>query len=220
MKTDTQIQSDVMQALTWDPSVTQSLIGVSVSDGIVTLSGSVPSYIEKFSAEKAAQRVTGVKAIVEKIKVKYEGSYERDDQDLAKAITDHFNWNYQVPEELIKAEVENGIVELTGEVEWDYQRTAAESCILGLTGIKGFTNNISIKAKDVRSETIKEEIEDALKSEAEAEARRITVDVSGSKVTLSGDVHSYSEKDDAKWAAWGTSGVTSVENNLHVNSYQ
>src|SRR6516225_10627484 len=127
MKTDAQIQTDVMQELKWDPSITHEHVGVAVAQGIVTLSGTVPSYIEKSSAERAAQRVSGVKAVVEKIEVKIFGSYHRDDQDIAKAIVDQFRWQLQVPDELVKASVENGSVQLTGEVEWDYQRNAAEN---------------------------------------------------------------------------------------------
>lgn len=220
MKTDSQIQADVIQELKWDPSVAHEHIGVSVTDGIVTLLGTIPSYIEKSAAEKAAQRVAGVKAVVEKIEVKLPGSARRDDQDIAKAVVNQFKWNVQVPESLIKASVEDGWIELSGEVEWDYQRNAAESCIRGLTGVKGVTNNITIKTKKVQPELIKQKIEEALKREAEREARRISVEVSGSRVVLSGNVRSFSEMQDAKGAAWSAPGVTSVENNLHVISFQ
>lgn len=216
MKTDAQIQTDVMQELKWDPSVTHEHIGVAVNDGIVSLSGSVPSYIEKSAAERCAQRVAGVKAVVEKIEVKLPGTYKRDDQEIAKAIVSQLKWSVQVPAEAVKASVENGWVDLTGEVEWEYQRAAAESSIRGLTGVRGVVNNISIKAKSVQPETIRQKIEEALKREAEREARRIAVEVRGSKVTLSGDVRSFAEMQDAKWAAWSSPGVTNVENNLHV----
>ncbi|OFZ28328.1 MAG: hypothetical protein A2622_04290 [Bdellovibrionales bacterium RIFCSPHIGHO2_01_FULL_40_29] len=218
MKTDSQIQTDIMKELKWDPSVTHEHIGVAVSDGIVTLSGTIPSYIEKSAAEKAAQRVSGVKVVVEKIEVKLPGSYKRDDQDIAKAIVNQFKWNVQVPDDLVKASVEDGWVELSGEVEWDYQRTATESCIRGLTGVNGVSNNITIKAKKVQPDVVKQKIEEALKREAEREARRIAVDVRGSKVILSGTVHSFTEMNDAKWAAWSAPGVTSIENNLHITN--
>ncbi len=218
MKTDSKIQSDVMQELKWDPSLTHEHIGVSVQDGIVTLSGTIPSYIEKSAAERAAQRVAGVKAVVEKIEVKLPGVYVRDDQEIAKTIVNQFKWNVQVPEEQIKASVENGWVELMGEVEWDYQRTAAESCARGLTGVQGVINSITIKSKKIQPEVVKQKIEEALKREAEREARRISVEVRGSKVILSGQVHSFTEMNDAKWAAWSAPGVTSIENNLHVKN--
>lgn len=216
MKTDSQIQQDVQQELKSDPSVTHEHIGVSVSNGIVTLTGTIPSYIEKFSAEKATQRVAGVKAVVEKIEVKLPGMHAKDDHDLAQAIVNQMKWNVQVPDQLVKASVENGWVKLTGEVEWEYQRSASESSVRGLTGVRGVTNNISIKAKKVQPELIKQKIEEALKREAEREARRIAVEVSGSKVTLSGEVHSFAEMQDARGAAWATPGVTSVENKLHI----
>lgn len=218
MKTDSQIQTDVMQELKWDPSVTHEHIGVAVSEGIVTLSGKIPSYLEKSAAEKAAQRVAGVKAVVEKIEVKLPGSYKRDDQDIAKAVINQFKWNVQVPDELVKASVEDGWVELTGEVEWEYQRTAAESCARGLTGVKGVSNNITIKAKRIEPEIVKQKIEEALKREAETEARGISVEVRGSKVILSGKVHSFTEMNDAKWAAWSAPGVVAVENNLNITN--
>ena len=218
MKTDSQIQKDVRLALEWDPSITHELIGVAVSDGVLTLTGSVPSYFEKTEAESIAQRVGGVKAVVEKIEVKLANSYLRDDQDIAKAILSQFKWSFSVPDS-VRVNVEKGWVELSGEVDWDFQRTAAKDCIKDLLGVKGVSNYISIKAKKVQADTIKHRIEEALKSEASREARNIDVRVSGNTVTLSGDVHSLTEKNDAKWAAWGAAGVTTVENNLRVNNF-
>jgi osmotically-inducible protein OsmY len=217
MKTDAQIQTDVMQELKWDPSVTHEHIGVAASDGIVTLSGTVPSYIEKFAAEKATQRVGGVKAVVEKIEVKVPGSYHRDDQDIAKAVIDQFRWHTQVPDDLVKVSVENGWVELTGEVEWDYQRSAAENAVRGLTGVKGITNKIAIRLKVIQPADIKDNIEQALKRAAEREAGRIAVQVRGTRVILSGKVRSFAELRDVRVAAWSAPGVTVVEdNNLSI----
>jgi osmotically-inducible protein OsmY len=217
MKTDAQIQTDVMQEVKWDPSITHEHIGVAVSGGIVTLSGTVPSYIEKSSAEKAAQRVGGVKAVVEKIEVRVPGSYHRDDQDIAKAVLDQFRWYSQVPDDLVKARVENGWVELTGEVEWDYQRSSAENAIKGLTGVRGVTNKIDIRAKVVQPLSIKEKIEEALKRAAEREAGRIVVEVRGTRVILSGKVRSFAELRDVRGVAFSAPGVTSVDdNNLSV----
>ena len=218
MKSDAQIQTDVMQELEWDPSVTHEHIGVAVSDGIVTLSGIVPSYIEKSSAEKAAQRVGGVKAVVEKIEVQVPGSYHRNDQDIAKAVIDQFRWHTQVPDDLVKASVENGWVELTGEVEWDYQRSAAENAVRGLTGVKTISNKITIRPKVVvQPSDIKVKIEGALTRAAEREANRIAVEVRGTRVILSGKVRSFAELRDVRGAAWSAPGVTSVDdNNLSI----
>jgi osmotically-inducible protein OsmY len=176
-----------------------------------TLSGTVPSYIEKSSAEKAAQRVGGVKAVVEKIEVKYPGTHHRDDQDIAKAILDQFRWHTQVPDNLVKAGVENGWVELTGEVEWDYQRSAAEKAIRGLSGIRGIINKIAIRPKVAQPSDIKGKIEDALKRAAEREAGRVAVEVRGTRVILSGTVRSFAELRDVRGAAYSAPGVTSVD---------
>lgn len=211
MKTDAQLQTDVMQELKWDPSIAHEHVGVAVTDGIVTLSGAVPTFLEKSLAEKAAQRVSGVKAVVEKIEVKIPGSYHRDDQDIAKSILDQFRWHSQVPEELVKASVEKGWVELTGEVEWDFQRTAAENALRGLTGIRGITNRIAIKAKAVQPSEIKTKIEEALKRAAEREANHIAVQVRGTRVILSGKVRSFAELRDVRGAAFSAPGVTIVE---------
>ncbi len=216
MKTDSKIQADVLQELKWDPSVTHEHIGVSVNEAIVTLTGNVPSYIEKWAAEKAVQRVAGVKAVIERIDVKLPGSQVRDDETLAKAIVDQFKWNVRVPDELIKTNVEGGWVELSGEVEWDYQRVAAEQAVRSLTGVKGVTNRITLKAKPIQPELVKQKIEEALKREVERETRKITVKVSGSKVILTGDVNSFKEMSDARIAALSAPGVVSVENNLHI----
>lgn len=216
MKTDSQIQTDIMQELKWDPSVTHEHIGVSVSGGVVTLSGNVPSFIEKTMAEKAVQRVSGVKAVVEKIEVKIQNSYKKDDQDIAKAILNQFAWNFQVPEDRIKVKVEKGRVTLTGEVDWEYQRSAAESGVRGLTGVSNVVNYITLKAQKVEPDVVKRNIENALRREAELEARRISVEVSGDKVILSGKVHSFSEMNDIKWAAWSAPGVSQVESNLFI----
>lgn len=216
MKTDSQLQTDVMQEIKWDPSVTHEHIGVAVNNGIVTLTGTVPSYVEKWGAEKATQRVAGVKAVVEKIEVNLPGEHEREDEALAKAIVEQFKWNVRVPDQLVKASVENGWVKLSGEVEWDFQRKAAEKCVRELTGVKSISNSITIKSKKIQPEVVKRRIEEALKRDVVREARKISVEVNGSKVTLSGDVHSFTDMWNAKGAALSAPGVTSVESKLHI----
>ena len=211
MKTDAQLQMDVMEELKWDPSIAHEHIGVSVVDGVVTLSGTIPNHIERFRAERAAQRVSGVKAVVEKIDVKIPGAYRRDDQDIAKTIVNQFKWHSQVPDDLVKASVENGWVKLAGEVDWEFQRAAAENAILGLTGIKGITNNITIKAKVAQPSEIKTRIEEALKRAAEREAHHIDVQVRGTRVILTGKVRSFAELRDVRGAAFSAFGVTAVD---------
>ena len=219
MKSDSQIQSDILQNLKWDPSVTHEHIGVSVNGGIVTLSGTVPTYAEKHAATAVAQRVANVKAVVEKIEVKLAGSMKRTDQDIAQAIVDRFSWDVYIPDDKIKVTVQDGWVALKGEVEWEYQRSSAANGIRNLAGVKGVSNEIRIKAKSVDPVEIKKKIEEALKRETEREAKRIAVAVEGSTVTLSGEVRSLSEKEDARWAAWSAPGVAKVENNLSVFGY-
>ncbi len=211
-KTDLQIQKDVVNELKWDPSVIPQRISVTVNDGIVTLNGSVPHYLDKVGAEKAAHRVGGVRAVADEVEVKMNESYERSDEDIAKAALDALEWNYQVPEG-IKVTVDDGWVTLIGETEWDYQREAAKETVGQLMGVCGVYNEIALKSK-VQPGDIKTRIEDALKRTAESEGRKIQVTVSGDQVTLSGDVHSFSDIEDARFAAWSAPGVMKVENNL------
>lgn len=219
MKTDSKIQEDVLQELKWDPRVTHEYIGVSVSSGIVTLSGSVPSYAQKISAEKAAQRVAGVKAVVEKIEVKLPNSFKRGDDDIAKSIVHQFDWDVMIPNDLIKTNVEKGWVELSGEVPWEFQKAEAEKIVRKTTGVVGVRNFIKIKAKTIQPDTIKQKITEALKRSAEKDAKNINVEVRGTEVTLTGEVSSYSEKEDARWAAFSAPGITRVQNDIEVTNY-
>jgi len=147
VKSDSEIQDDVIRELRWEADVTHEHIGVAVVNGIVTLLGFVPSYIEKIAAEKAVQRVDGVKAMVEKIEVRLPGTREHDDQDIARAIVSQFRWNVKIPDELIKTRIENGHVKLVGEVEWDYQRSTAEECLQPIAGIKSISNLIHVRSR-------------------------------------------------------------------------
>jgi osmotically-inducible protein OsmY len=218
MKTDAQIQTEVMEAMEWNPAVTHENIGVSVKNGIVTLSGTVPGYIEKSSAELTAQTVSGVKAVVEKIEIKSSDYYDRNDQDIAEAVKNTFKWNYRVPN-TIKVKVEEGLVILSGEVHWDFERAAAEAAVKVLQGVKGIVNEVKIKAIVIQPSTVKEKIERALKARAQNEASRITVIVKGTAVTLSGDVDSFADIDNAEAAAWCAAGVTRVNNQLEISEY-
>jgi osmotically-inducible protein OsmY len=162
--------------------------------------------------------VSGVKAVVQKIEVELPGSHKRDDHDIAKAVVSRFLWNVQVPDKLIRVSVEDGLVELRGQVEWDFQRTVAEECVRGITGVKGVLNTITIKEKRVQPEKIKQKIEEALKRAAEREARRISVEVRDGQVTLSGIVNSFKEMQDARGVAFSFPGVKSVDNKLQIQS--
>ena len=213
-KADARLQQDVMNELNWDPSVSSSEISVMAKDGVVTLRGNVPHYIQKATAEKAAQRVGGVRAIADELEVSILTASGRSDGDIAIAALNALEWNYQVPAK-INVIVEKGWLTLRGEVEWDYQRTAARDAVASLVGVNGVTNEISIKSK-VQQIDVKTRIEEALKRSAESEGRNITVSVQGNRVTLSGDVHSLTEIEDARVAAWSAPGVTSVQNDLKV----
>jgi osmotically-inducible protein OsmY len=214
-KSDLQIQQDVANELLWDPSVTSKQVDVSVKEGIVTLRGSVPHYFEKSVAEDAAQRVGGVRAVVDEIEVNLMGSYERSDEQIAEAALNALDWSYAVPKG-IKVVVSKGWITLSGETEWDYQRNAAKDAVSQLMGVCGVSNDIGIKSR-IQSSDIKTRIEDALKRSAENEGRKIHVKIKGDTVTLTGDVHSLSESLDAKLAAWNAPGVMSVENHLKIS---
>lgn len=215
MKTDSKIQTDVLRELTWDPRVDQTHIGISVSKGIVTLSGTVPTYAEKLAAEKAAQRVEGVKGIAEEITVELPEHLRRSDADIAKAAVEALRWHVQVPDDKIKVVVQKGKLELTGKVEWLYQKSAAEEAVKNLTGVSRISNHIEVRPKTT-SGNVKKEIEQALKRTAEREAHKIAVEVKNGKVILTGTVGSVAELRSARGAAWNAPGVVEVESHLTV----
>jgi len=214
-KKDHQIQKDVLSELNWDPSLDSGDIDASVNDGIVTLSGRVPYFYVKSNAEEAARRVGGVKSVEDKIDVVPTDTFFRTDVQIAGAAQSALEWNSQVPLG-VKAKVDGGWVTLTGQVEWDYQRSAAGTAISALLGVRGVENDILVKPKSVAPADVKAQIQDALKRSAATEGRNIEVSITGDKVTLSGNLDSYREIETARIAAWGAPGVSNVVNRLTI----
>ena len=215
MKSDLQIQKDVIEELRWEPFLNSSEIGVAVKKGIVTLSGQVDSYSKKLIAEKAAKKVAGVKAIAEDIQVGISPVSRKSDTEIADAVLNALKWHSAVQEEKIKIKVENGMVRLEGEVEWEYQRTSTKTAIENLVGVRGVINLITVKPKITPSE-IQQKISSAFHRSATVDSGKITVEVMGNRVILRGQVRSFAEKEDAESAAWNAPGVTSVESNLEI----
>ena len=215
MKTDTQLQSDVMAELKWDPSFNAAEIGVEVKNGVVTLSGHVDKYAEKWAAERAAQKVAGVKALAIELDVALPGSSNRSDADIARTAENVLEWTTNWPKDHVKVMVEKGWVTLTGEIDYEYQRKLASSSVRHLMGVTGVSNQVTIKSK-LTSSTVKADIEAALKRRAITDADEIMVTVNNSEVTLTGVVHSWSERDMVNDTVWNTSGVTDVNDNISV----
>jgi len=214
-RTDEQIQRDVLSELQWDASVQSNEIGVAVKDGIVTLTGWVDSLVKKWAAEQAAVRVRGVRGVANDSEVRLPISAERTDADIAEAVLRALKWDAFIPEDKVKVTVSNGWVTLEGEVEWDYQRQDAEWAVRRVTGVRGVTNLISVKPR-ISPPDLKEKIEEALVRSAETDAQRITVELQGSKVILSGTVRSLAERKEAERVARSAPGVSSVENRIVV----
>jgi osmotically-inducible protein OsmY len=215
-KSDAQLQSDVQQELRWDPSVGRSEIGTACKNGVVTLSGQVDSYAQKYAATRAAERVTGVRVVADELTVNVPFSFKRTDMDIAHVVAEALRWDVEVPDGKIKARVDEGWVWLDGNVEWEYQRSAAERAVRYLTGVKGVTNNLKISKRPWIPD-VKTRIESALKRTAESDAAHIKVDAANGSVTLSGRVRSWAARQDAERAAWSAPGVTLVKDELTVS---
>lgn len=217
MKTDSEIQQDVMEELRWEPLLKATEIGVGVKNGVVILSGTVDTYLKKREAERAAKRVAGVKAVAEDIQVKVSSYFKKTDAEIADAVLTALKWHSSVQEEKIKIVVEDGWVTLEGEAQWEFQRRSARSAIENLIGVKGITNNIKIVSRAILKE-VKQKISSAFHRSATLDADRINIDTAAGKVVLTGKVNSWAEKKEAEDAAWACPGVIQVDNKLEVNS--
>ncbi|MEX8520346.1 MAG: BON domain-containing protein [Leptothrix sp. (in: b-proteobacteria)] len=217
MKTDSQLQQDVMDELKWEPALHAAQIGVQVKSGVVTLAGEVSSYTEKWNAERAAQRVHGVKALAVEMTVKLSEFGKRTDADIAASAKNILSWTSSpfLPADAVKVLVEGGWLTLSGEVEWQYQRQDAANSVRSLSGVTGVSNQIAIRPA-LSARVVKSDIEAALRRRAAADAKTITVEVKGADVTLTGTVHSWSERDLATRSAWGTSGVRNVVDKMSL----
>ena len=217
MKNNAELQKDVQDAIKWEPLLNAAEIGVTVKDGVVTLTGTVDSYSKKTEAENAAKNVAGVKAVVEKIEIKFSDSWaKKDDNQIATGIVNALKWNWQVPVDKVKVKVEKGWVTLEGELQWNYQKDAAKDVVKNLLGVQGVSNNITIKS-DTLDQVEKKDIENALKRNWSINDKDIKVKVSNHKVTLTGSVNSWYDKDEAARIAWNAPGVWNVDNELVVD---
>ena len=213
--TDHELKQFVENSLDFEPSVDATDVGVSVADGVVTLRGNVRSYAEKWTAERTALHVYGVKGVANDLAVRLTNAHERTDTDIAKAAVDAFKWNTLIPPNQITVTVTNGWVTLNGTVAWQYQRGAAERLVRDLTGVKGVSNSILLK-NPVSTGDVKAKIEAAFKRSAEVDASRVNVAAQDGKVVLTGHVRSWAERQEAERAAWAAPGVTQVDDRLTV----
>jgi osmotically-inducible protein OsmY len=213
--TDHELKRHVENALDFEPSVDATDVGVSVDDSVATLRGNVRSYAEKWAAERTALRVFGVKGVANDLAVRLASAHERTDTDIAKAAVEAFKWNTLIPPDQITVVVTNGWVILNGTVAWQYQRAAAERAVRDLTGVKGVSNSILLKAP-MSPGDIKAKIEEAFKRSAEVDANRVNVAVQDGTIVLTGRVRSWAERQEASRAAWSAPGVTQVDDRLTV----
>ena len=214
---DTTLRQDILDELEMEPSIDAADIGVAVEDGVVTLTGHVPTFSQKATVENLVARIKGVRGIAEELEVRYRGTVSNSDDEIAKRAANSLQWSTAVPDGKVQVKVHKGWVTLTGTVDWNFEKVAAANAVRGLQGVTGITNNIAIKPRPmISSLDVKKRIEDSLKRSAELEAKSIRVDVEGGRVTLGGHVKAWSERRLVEDAAWATPGVTAVDDRLTI----
>jgi osmotically-inducible protein OsmY len=215
---DKELKQHVQNALDWEPSIDATDIGVSVNEAVVTLRGNVGSYVEKVSAERVALRVYGVKALANDVSVRLVSGHERTDTEIAQAAVAALKWNTVVPADRVTVTVANGWLTLNGTLDYYHQSAAAQRAVRNLTGVKGVSNGIVLQAPVIlpKAGDVTAKIEAAFRRSAEIDARRINVTAQDGKVILSGNVHSWAERQEAERAAWAAPGVTQVDDRLAV----
>lgn len=213
--TDKVLQQAVLDELEWEPSVDSAHIGVTANNGVVTLTGHVATYPEEWAAEHAAGRVAGVKAVAVELEVRFPYQNKGADDEIARRALQSLEWDVSVPANRVKVQVEKGWVTLSGEVDWYYQRSAAEADVRKLAGVVGVGNQIKVKAR-ASAYDVRQKMKAALDRSAQIEADNIAITTDGSKVTLSGKVHTWYERSLAERTAWSAPGVTQVDDRLTV----
>jgi len=213
--TDLELKKAVESELSYEPSINAAEIGVAAKGGVVTLTGRVQSYWEKVAAERAVERVSGVKAVVNELEIRLPSSSERTDEDIARAAINALEWSVLIPANRIKVKVSKGWVTLEGTVDWQFQKTAAEKAVRKLIGVKGVSDLVEVKPRVSKTE-VRAAIEEALKRSAELDANRIKVETDGDKVILRGSVRSWFEREEAERAAWRAPGVRAVEDDIEI----
>jgi osmotically-inducible protein OsmY len=221
MKTDEQLQHDVMEEIKWDPRLKSvaTQIGVTAKDGIVTLSGEVDTYRKKIAAERAAQRVAGVKVVAIDIHVNLESSTAKTDIEIARAVGEALKWNSSINEDTVEVKVDKGWVYLDGTAEWEFQRKIIEGTVHELAGVRGVTNRIAVTSKlSINPTEVKEKIASAFHRSATIDSSAIKVDVLGTRIKLYGKVRTWLERQEAEEAAWSSPGVAEVDNKIEVDT--
>ncbi len=216
MKTDMQLQRDVIEELAWQPNIREAEIAVGARNGVVTLSGYVDSYAQKYAAARAVEAVRGVRAVADDLQVRLPQAFVRSDTEIAHAAVSALKWDVEVPDARLKVLVDDGWVSLDGAVDWQFQRTGAETAVRHLAGVKGVINRITVQQPKVSAYEVNQRIEKALKRSAALDADKITIEAKDGRVVLRGTVRSWTEREDAERAAWAAPGVTEVDDELAV----